>query len=239
MGTEAFWVPAVVSAIGAGTTYANNAQAEKRADHAQTEAIIDQADTRQKANSQVQNLTRAIAQNGPQSEAAKSTGEYVDQLRRNAAGSTQGGTTTGGAQTFGQSTSALPPNVKGERYAQATASGQKESQAYGNTLAEEMGQLDAATRQRQNEGLGMQTLGTNLNTLGLESYGKNFVDQLRAQVAGRANPWVGLGGNIISNTGGAMSMNPDAYFKPKPGRGTIPVGATPTPTYDGWEGVLA
>ena len=55
-----------------------------------------------------------------------------------------------------------------------------------------MANADAAVRQRQNEGLAMQTLGTNLNTIGAESYTKNFVDQLRAQTAGQQSPWVSL-----------------------------------------------
>lgn len=212
MGTEAFWVPAAIAAVGAGTQYVNQDKAAKRSTAAQTQAIINQGEKRQEANAQVRGLTQAIAGNSPQQQAAKSTGEYVSQLRKNAAGSTQGGSTKDGNQTFGQSTSALPSAAgASSRYASGVADSQREVENYGNEYASNLGELDAATRQRQNEGLGMQTLGTNLNTIGLASYGQNFVDQLRAQAQGQANPWVSLMGNLIGGTGNAMSMNPEGY----------------------------
>lgn len=215
MGTEEFWVPALLTAVSAGGQYVNQKQANTRQNNAETQAIVNQEALRGQANSQVRNLTNQIATNSPASIAAKSTGDYVAQLRKNAAGSTQGGSTTGGTQTAGQSTSALPPSsVGGSRYAGSTAAGQKEVEDFGNTYAGEMGQIDAATRQRQNEGLAMGTEATNLNTLGLESYGQNFVDQLRAQAAGQTNPWVSLASNLIGGAGSQMSMNPDAYFSP-------------------------
>lgn len=215
MGTEEFWVPAVLAAVSAGGQYVNQKQATTRQNNAETQAIINQQGLRDQANAQVRGLTQQIAKDDPQQIAAASTGQYVDQLRRNAAGSTQGGSTTGGTQTFGGSTSSLPPNsVAGAnaRYGADLASGQKQVQDFGDTYAKEMGQLDAATRLRQNEGLAMQTEGTNLNTLGMESYGQNFVDQLRAQAAGQPNPWLTLGSNLLGGAATQISTNPNAYF---------------------------
>lgn len=215
MGTEEFWVPAVLAAASAGGQYVNQTQATQRQNNAETQAINDQQALRSKANSQVHNLTAQIAQDSPAQIAAKSTGDYVKQLRTNAAGSTQGGSTTGGTQTFGQSTSALPPNsVAGanSRYGADLANGQQQVEQYGNTYANEMGQIDAEQRERQNEGLAMQTEGTNLNTLGMDSYGQNFVDQLRSQAAGQASPWVSLFSNLVGGAGNAISKNPSGYF---------------------------
>lgn len=247
MGTEEFWVPAALAAVSAGTQYVNTEKATSRANASETQAINDQSEIRAKANSQVRGLTEQIAKNSPQQLAAKSTGEYVSQLRKNAAGSAQGGSTSPGE--FGRSTSALPPTVRGNsRYGESVASGQREVQDFGNTTAQQLGNLDAATRQRQNEGLGMQTLGTNLNTIGLESYGKNFVDQLRSQAAGQTNPYVTLMSNLIGGAGNAMSMNPDAYFAPAMDIGAPAVaakkygkygGSNYTPANDGWSGALA
>lgn len=226
MGTEAFWVPALLTAVSAGGQYANQRAATTRQNNAETQAIVNQEALRGTANAQVRNLTNQIARNDPNQIAAKSTGDYVAQLRKNAAGSTQGGSTTGGTQTAGQSTSALPPSSVGSsRYAGSTAAGQKEVQDFGNTYANEMGQIDAATRMRQNEGLAMGTEATNLNTLGLESYGQNFVDQLRAQAAGQTNPWITLGSNLLGGAANQMSTNPDAYFSPGASKyGKIPKG---------------
>jgi len=83
-----------------------------------------------------------------------------------------------------------------------------------------MGAIDAAVRQRQNEGLAQQTLGTNLNTLGAQSYTKNFVDQLRAKASGQATTWVGLLGQLATNYG--MSAAGSAY-----GGGGASAGGTP------------
>lgn len=214
MGTEAFWVPAALTALSAGGQYVNSQEANKRANTAQVQAIGDQQAIRGKANGQVNALINQVGNDSPNQIANKATGDYVAQLRKNAAGSTQS-PTTGGTQTGDQPTSALPPSsVAGanSRYGAGTAASQKAVQDFGTTYAGEMGQIDAATRQRQNEGLAAQTVGTNLNTLGMESYGNNFVDQLRAQVAGQTNPWVTLGSNLVGGAGNQLSTNPEAYF---------------------------
>jgi len=212
MGTEAFWVPAALTALSAGGQYVNQTQAQNRQNTAEVQAINNQEGIRQKANAQVNALTKQVGSDTPSQLAAKSTGDYVAQLRKNAAGSTQS-PTTGATQTFDQPTSALPTVTGGNaRYASGIANSQKEVQDFGNTYAGEMGQIDAATRMRQNEGLAAQTLGTGLNTLGMQSYGQNFVDQLRAQAAGQSNPWATLGFNLLGGAGNQMSMNPEGYF---------------------------
>lgn len=208
MGTEAFWVPAAIAAVGSGAQYVNQKQANQRQNDAEITGIQHQQALEDQARNETSQLTQQIARNTPTQIANKATGDYVASLRKNAAGSTQGGSTTGGAQTFGQSTSALAPaSGASSRYNDAAASSQKEVADYGNNYAKEMGQLDAATRQRQNEGLAMQTLGTNFNTLGAQSYTQNFVDQLRSQAAGQTNPWVALMGNLLKNGANAYAMN--------------------------------
>lgn len=218
MGTEEFWVPAVMAAVAGGAQAVNQSQANKRQDAAETQSILNQENLRQQANSQVHQLTSQIAQDNPNQTAAKSTGDYVQQLRKNAAGSTQGGATTGGAQTFGQPVSALPTAAGADaRYGKDLATSQKEVQDYGDTYANEMGQLDAATRMRENEGLAMGTEAGNLNTLGMQSYGQSFVDQLRAQSAGQTNPWVSLGAGMLGNGARAYAMNADGSVTPTTG----------------------
>lgn len=222
MGTEEFWVPALLAAVGTGTQYVNQKNANTRENNAEISALQNQQQLESKANAQSRALTQQIAKDTPTQIASKATGDYVAALRKNAAGSTQGGSTTGGAQTFGQSTSGLAPEAgASSRFNADTANAQKEVQDYGSTYAGEMGDIDAATRMRQNEGLAMQTLGTNLNTLGATSYGQNFVDQLRAQAAGQANPWVSLMGGLVSNAGTTMSKNPSGKMP-----GQIPFGST-------------
>lgn len=208
MGTEEFWVPALVGALGTGAQYVNQKQATNRQNDAQITAQQHQQQIEDQATAQARSLTSQIAKNTPTQIANQATGDYVAALRKGAAGSTQGGSTTGGTQTGGQSTSSLAP-VSGasSRYNTDTATSQKQVEDYGNTYAGEMGQMDAAVRQRQNEGLAMQTLGTNLNTLGAKSYTTNFVDQLRASAAGQTNPFVSLMAGLLKNGASAAAMN--------------------------------
>lgn len=212
MGTEAFWVPAVLAAVSTGAQYENTSQAQNRQNNAEAQAIQDQQAIREKGEGQVNQTVKQIASDNPNSIAAQETGNFVSQLRRNAAGSAAGGSTTGNPQTFGGSVSALAPTVGGSsRYNAQRGQSQQEVQQYGNAQASELGDLDAAVRERQNEGLAMQTLNTNLNTLGAQSYSQNFVDQLRAQTAGQANPWVGLFSALAGNSAGALSKNPQLF----------------------------
>jgi hypothetical protein len=207
-GTEAFWIPAAVGALGAGAQAVNQSNANKRASNTEAQAIANQATYRQQASDQVKNLTQQVAQNSPQQIANKETSDFVNTLRKNAAGSAQPGATGSNDTNFGAPVSAMPPAAgASSRYKTDSANAQQQTQAYGDTYAKEIGNIDAAVRQRQNEGLAMQTLGTNLNTLGAESYTKNFVDQLRSQAAGQANPWVGLFSNMLQKGASAYATN--------------------------------
>ncbi len=203
MGTEEFWIPAALSAIGTGAQYVNQQNATSRSNAAEVNAINNQEQLRGQANNNVNQLTKQIATNTPAQIAAAATGQYVNTLRKNAAGSTQGGSTTGDFTNSGQSVSALP-NVVGasSQYKKATGASQQDIENYGNDYAQTMGAIDSAVRQRQNEGLGMQTLGVGLNGLGAQSYQQNFVDQLRAQAGGQTNPYASLFGNLLTKNAG-------------------------------------
>ncbi len=208
MGTEEFWIPAAVAALSSGAEYANTQQAAKKQDQAQAQSISDQAQIRQKATGLVNDQVQNIANSSPAPIANKATGEYVAQLRKNSAGSPGSG-------------SALAP-VAGasSRYQADTAKAQTTSQDYGDTLAGQMGQIDAAVRQRQNEGLSTNTLATGLNRLGAQSQTQSFVDQLRAAVAGQPNPWVSLGTGMLKS--GATAAAGSGLF----GASGAPVDAT-------------
>jgi len=215
-GTEEFWVPAVIAAVGAAGQGVNQMNANKRQQNAESQSIADQDQFREQANSQVKNLTQQIATNSPQQLQNQETSNFVNTLRKNEAGSATPGATSNTPDTnFGAPVSALPPaGGASSRYKTDTANAQTQTQQYGNTNAEEMSAIDSAVRQRQNEGLAMQTLGGNLNTLGAESYTKNFVDQLRSQAAGQSNPWVGLFSNMLQKGAGAYAQDPSMFKSP-------------------------
>jgi hypothetical protein len=232
LGTEEFWVPVALAALSEGGNYANQTAATNRANTAETQNIIQQQQLRSKAQGEVGALTSQIANNNPTQLASQATGDYIANLRRNAAGSTQGNSTGNSPTTYGASTSSLPPNLNGSsRYKTGIANSQQQVEDYGNQYANEMGNIDAAVRQRQNEGLAAQTLATGLNGLNLQSYGTNFVNQLRAQSAGQTNPWVSLFSSMLGagaknytpNAGGSTPVNPWLM----PGEGGYNMGGAP------------
>src|SRR6202453_2435810 len=208
-GTEEFWVPAVLAAVSAGGQAVNSANANSRAQNAEIQGIQQQQQYRQQANDQVKALTQQISTNNPQQLANTEESQFVNTLRKNEAGSAAGGSTGTNANTFGQPVSALPQNITGasKQYQQSSAGAQKEAQQYGNTEAGEMSAIDSAVRQRQNEGLAMQTLGTNLNLLGANSASTNFVNQLRAQTAGQQSPWGSLFSGILGGVANSAAKN--------------------------------
>jgi hypothetical protein len=209
MGTEAFWVPAVLAAVSAGGQAINQSNANQRAQNVETQNIDQQQQAREQANSQVKNLTQQIATNSPGQIANQEQSQFVNTLRNNEAGSAAGGTTANDPNNFGAPVSALPQNTAGssKQYQAATKAAQQQVQQYGNTEAGQMSAIDAAVRQRQNEGLAMNTLGTNLNLLGAQSAATGFVNQLRAQAASQPSPWASLFSGILGGTAQGMAKN--------------------------------
>ncbi len=215
MGTEALWVPLAISAVSAGAQAVNQSNANSRAQTAETQAIDNQNAFKTQANDITQQLTKQIAQDSPQQIQGQEESNFVNTLRKNAVGSSQSGAGTD-STNFGQPVSALgPASGASARYKSDTAKGQQQTQQYGNTYAGEQSAVDAAVRQRQNEGLMMQTAQTGLNQLNAQSFSQNFVDQLRAQTAGQTSPWVGLFANLAQNGAQAFSKNPKMFSSPQ------------------------
>ncbi len=210
MGTEAFWVPTLMAAVSSGASYVNQQNATSRANNAEVQDIQNQQQLREQANSQVNKQTQNIASSSPQQLANKETGDFVKNLRQNVGGSAAG---AGGSTNFGAPVSSLgsTPGAS-SRFASGTAAANKQTQQYGQTNAEEMSAVDSAVRQRQNEGLQMQTLGTNLNQLNAQSQMTGFVDQLRAKAAGQQSPWLSLFSNAVG--GAANSASKNGWFSP-------------------------
>src|SRR5882724_4198569 len=85
MGTEEFWIPAVLAAVGTGANAINTKNANNRADTAQAQSIMDQQAIQQKAGAATKQTVDAIQNSSPQKIADTATGAYVAQLRKNAA----------------------------------------------------------------------------------------------------------------------------------------------------------
>jgi len=204
----AILAPLAISALSAGAQYYNTAQAQGRQNAANTQDIINQQRIQSQAAGQVSKLTQQIAQDNPNKIAQDATAQYISQLRTNAAGSMLGGSTTGAPTTYGQSVSAVGNTAGADpRFKAQLANDQQQVQDYGTQYAKTLGNMDAAVRQRQQEGLGMQTLQGGLDTLNAASFAQNFVDGLRAQAAGQPNPYVAMGALAGARLANAMSQN--------------------------------
>jgi hypothetical protein len=90
-----------------------------------------------------------------------------------------------------------------------------------------MANINAPVLQRQQEGIGMQDYATGLNLLGGQSQSENFVNQLRAEAAGQANPYV-------SAISGMLTKGASAYAKNTPYPGAYTTNATATDTTPGF-----
>jgi hypothetical protein len=215
-----------MTAVSTGASYINQSNANNRQQAANVQAIDNQNQLREQANSQVKQQTQNIAASSPQQLANKETGDFVNTLRQNAAGSAAGGATGNSPTNFGAPVTALGPTPgASSRFKSGSAAAQEQTQQYGQTNAEEMGAVDAAVRQRQNEGLQMQTLGTKLNQLSAQSQIRGFVDKLRANAAGQQNPYVSLFSNVLGGLAGSASKN--GWFTGSPSTaGGLP-GSTP------------
>ncbi|MDE2097517.1 MAG: hypothetical protein KGL39_09750 [Patescibacteria group bacterium] len=204
----AFLIPAAMTLASAGAQYVNQSNAQSRQNAAEAQDIINQQRIGSQGAADVSRLTQQIANDNPNQIAADATAQYVNTLRKNAAGSMQGGSTTGAPTLYGQSTSAVGQTAGADpRFKADLANDQQQVEDYGNQYAKEMGAVDAAVRQRQNEGLDMQTLGTQLGLLDAQSWGQNFVDSLRAQAAGQQNPWVAMAANMLGRGANAYATN--------------------------------
>lgn len=202
-----FFVPLALSALSTGAQYENQQQANSAAQNVEAQNIEQQNALRNQAGAQVNQLAHQIGQDNPATIAGQEEGNYINELRKNQAGAQTGGA-TGATQTFGMPVSALPTAGNfGNRYNSDVAAAQNQVQQYGNTYANELANIDAATRLRQNEGLGMENVGTNINLLNTQAWGQNFVNQLRAQQAAQANPYVALGAAILGQGASGLSKN--------------------------------
>jgi hypothetical protein len=198
MGTEEFWIPAAMAALGTGATAYTNASANQKAQASEVQGIQQQQQLREQAAGQVNKTTAAIAASNPQQLQRQATGDFVTQLRANE--SANNPLTNGTAPAPGANA----------RFASGNATANTGVQQFGSDQATALAAMTAAVRQRQQEGLAMGTLQTGLGLTGQQSSADNFITQLRTMQAGQPNPYIATGGSIISGLGKNMAMNPPA-----------------------------
>lgn len=194
----AFLIPTLLSAAGTAAQYVNSSRANQNQNAAEVQSIQDSQKYKTAANQDVTQLTSQIAKDNPAQLQDQATQKYIQAIRSNVGSGTQPNIES---SLSGQS-GANPRYATAEKNSSATV------QNFGDTLASEKAGTDAAVRQRQNEGLDMGTLATQLSGLNQNAYSTGYADQLRATTAGQQNPWVMAAASALGNYANAMSKNP-------------------------------
>ncbi|PJK07989.1 hypothetical protein CO610_07440 [Lysobacteraceae bacterium NML95-0200] len=189
MGTEAVWVPMVMSAVAAGASHYNTQQTLKKQDNELARQIAMQGQRQREADARVNEAILEQQQSNPEAERKASLEQYVEQLRR-----TQGNA----AQGLGQ------VGAISERFAQDAAAAAGQVQQTGERTADIMSRIDAPLRQRQNEGIRFGRLGSEIGRVGLLSDSDRYIGELRMRGV-RRNPWIDLGAGLLGGAAGAMA----------------------------------
>jgi hypothetical protein len=196
MGASA--IPLVISALSAGAEMYNNRQVAKEQDTAAIQGIQAQAANQRKADETVNASVDQLGQSTPEAARAQATNDFLGQLRRNRAQSVTGG-------ALGSTSS---------RFNTDAAGAQKDIANFGEQNADLMGRINAPSLQREQEGVGMNRLSTDLGSIARNSAGDQFLTQLRMRSA-RPNPWVTAGAGL--GTGAANGMATRAPKNKGPG----------------------
>lgn len=222
MGAGAAWVPWVLAAVSAGTTYYDNRQQQKRADRVALQSL-QQADARQKrADAVTQQMLQEMASSTPEGERQSTLRGFLDQLSRAAPDSQRGVQLRGGeseAYRKDAAEAALGIAQQGERYADLAS------------------RLDAPALQRQRERNTLFDRGMDIGLIGREQEGADQHSKLLLSQI-RGNPWLqalaGITGGMASTYSGGMGAGKSAAASVGSASGQ---GATSPWLYQ-WDGTM-
>lgn len=201
MGTEALWIPAVLSAVGAGVQGYSSYQANKSQDEAAAQGIRTQDAHQRDADARVAQEVTKLQSSSPEDSQRQATDAFMDQLKRTRS-------QAHGADTVGNTS---------DQFNADSASATADVDKYGANRAGVLGRINAPGLQRTAEGISRLRAGSDLGVIGRASAGDEFLTQLRARSI-RPNPWTQAAGQVIGGIGSGMASN-----------GAYGEGATPVP----------
>lgn len=174
MGTEEFWIPAVLSLVSAaGTAYATN-QAAKKQDRTAAAGILQQEQLQKKANDRVNQTIKQVADSNPNQYQAQDTKQYLTALQQARSAAQQGyGTAPQGANAL-QKWQARNQAAQG---------------AYADQSANYLAAVQAPQQQRMNEGFQLGNLGGDLNETGIDSRNDYYLTNMAVNSI-KPNPWL-------------------------------------------------
>jgi hypothetical protein len=207
MGTEALWVPLVLSAVGAGASAIDQRQMARKRDAIAVQGIDAQARRRREAEARVNQEVQAAARSSPEAEQQQAMADFTSQLRASKAGAA-GTTDIAGAS---------------DRYQTDTTAAKAGIENYGQQMADITSRITAQGRQRQREGFSRGRASSDVAGISRNAQGDEFLNQL---MQSRVHPNAGLGilSALASGAGSAMAGRAGAGegFTGYPG-GTVPM----------------
>lgn len=182
------WLALAALAASAGVQYENNRQTVNRADNVAVQSLHGQAAKQKQADARVEEEVQSLKNSTADSERQQRLANYMDTIQRSKGAMTNGLTPQVGSDTFkADAATALAGVEKGAA-----------------DRAGLMARVDAPLMQRQGEGFGFGKLATDIDRIGSESRGMQFVDELRMRAI-RRNPYMDLAasglGAVASNVG--------------------------------------
>lgn len=188
MGTGAFWVPALISAVGAGAGAYETRRVAKKQDALAAEGIRQQSMRQREADARISQELGALERSSPEAERAKALDDYVAQLRATRANAAGGGAVPGAS----------------DRYQTDEAGARADIQNFGEKVAGTLARINAPGFQRQREGFGINRLGGDIGGISRAAQGDDFLTQLRLSRVGR-NPWVDAAAQGLQGLGQGMA----------------------------------
>lgn len=175
-----------LAAAAAGGTYYNTQHTAQRQDEAAANGIRNQSLLQKQADAKVNDAVHELQGSTSADAKAQRLDDYLNVLRANKGKQNEGLTPNVGSQTF--QTDAASRAAGANNFAAKTAG--------------LMARMDAPGIQRQNEGFGYGNLATDLNLVGRQAQGQNFLDQLRLNAI-RRNAKIDLASSLMMSGAGA------------------------------------
>lgn len=178
-----------LAAAGGAVSYSNTKRTERNTDNALFNQISTQRREQQKADAKVNEQVQELEASTSADEQAARQTEYMDNLR---------------AKT-GNLTAGLTPAIGSAAFRADAAGDAADVTQYAADTAGLMSRIDAANLQRQGESFGFGNLATDLNLIGREASGLNWLDELRVKRASQRNAGLDALAAFLGGAGGAVA----------------------------------
>lgn len=188
------WVAVALALVSAGATAYNTNRTAKKQDAAAARGIRQQAENQRQANAKL-NKTLEFAEKSKPEEARKRTQQqYQQALRAQAPAALQG----------------LQRSTGGAAFNDAAGAAQTQATNYGDLISNLMARMDAPDLQRQAEANAYGNLGMDLDVIGGNVRGDQFLNNLRVGSI-RRNPWIDAGAQVAGGAAQGYAANGGAW----------------------------